>query len=101
MTRFPVVELDGVHVALADCDWVLRGSCGCPVGVAMAQYDPTEEEAWLGFCETPEAVAAAQRAGQRIELMTHDRYRREVSARMTVRCEHSPGQQVLPEVTAT
>ncbi len=96
MSRFPVVELDGVHVALADCEWVLWASCGCPVGVSMAEYDPTEEAAWLGFWETPEAVAVKRAEGYRLELMTHSRYVREVSHRMTVRCEHSPGQQPLP-----
>ena len=81
--------IDGEYVPLSKCDWVLWGACGCPFGVTVASYAPTEDDAWKAFCDYKREIAKAQRRGDRLELMTHERYSREVYPRMTVRCPHA------------
>jgi hypothetical protein len=82
-------QIDGVYVPLDKCDWVLWGPCGCPFGVTVASYAPAEDDAWNAFYDCKREIAKAQRRGNRLELMTHERYSREVCPRMTVRCPHA------------
>ena len=82
-------EIDGKHVSMAECDWVLWGSCGCPYGVTVARLSLTEDEAWKSFFDYKRDIARAQRRGDRLELMTHERYSREVCDRMRQRCTHT------------
>lgn len=80
--------IGGEYVPLSKCDWVLWGPCGCPFGVTVASYAPTEDDAWKSLYDYKREIAKAQRRGNRLELMTHERYSREVCPRMTVRCTH-------------
>ena len=85
-------EIDGVIVPLADCDWVLWTSCGCPAGVTVAvsgtEVKLTEDSALRAFCRTKRERDKAQRDGEHLELMTHQRWCDEVAERMKVRCTH-------------
>lgn len=85
------VELGGQHIRLSECDWVWWGACGCPYGVTVGRYSPTEEAAWKQFYSRKRDVGPAQRRGERMELMTHDRYRNEVVDLMRKRCMHRDG----------
>ena len=81
-------RIGGEHVPLSRCDWVLWGPCGCPFGVTVARYAVTEEAAWKSFYDTKREIERARRQGRRLELMTHDRWSREVYDRMIARCTH-------------
>jgi hypothetical protein len=81
-------EIDGQYVPLAKCDWVKFAPCGCPTGVCIASYAPTEEQAWKEFYEYARDRAKARRDGYRLELMSHERYSREVYPRMKAGCSH-------------
>jgi hypothetical protein len=83
-----LADLDGEHVPLTKCDWVLWGPCGCPWGVAVARYAATQDAAWKAFYDTKREIARAERQGARVELMTHQRWCDEVAERMKTRCEH-------------
>jgi hypothetical protein len=80
--------LPGMPVPIAECDWVLWRRCGCPLGVAVASYCPTEAEAWEAFYDSGRDVARAFLAGEHLELMPHSRYSTDVLPLMTVRCQH-------------
>jgi hypothetical protein len=84
----PYGEIDGQRVAMDGCDWVLWAECGCPYGVCTGGDHPTEEDAWKGFYDGWRDIARALRKGHRLELMTHERYCREVSDQMRARCQH-------------
>lgn len=84
-------EIDGRNVPLHDCDWVLWGPCGCPFGVSVGRYSPTEEMAWKSFYERKRDREKAQRSGERLELMSHQRWCDEVAERMKGRCPHDKG----------
>jgi hypothetical protein len=84
-----LAEIDGQHVPIAKCDWVLWGACGCPYGVTVASYAVTEEAAWRSFFDRKRDIERAQRRGDRMELMTHERWGREVMERMMARCPHT------------
>lgn len=93
-----MVELDGVTVPLADCDYVLWKPCGCPRGVSVARLDVvTEDDAWKSFFPTKRERERVQRQGHRMELMTHTRYLAEVYELMRAKCPH--GQQAIGEVS--
>jgi hypothetical protein len=81
-------EIDGRHVSLNVCDWVLWGPCGCPFGVTVARYSLTEELAWKSFYDRKRDAERARRRGERMELITHQRWRDEVADRMRGRCPH-------------
>lgn len=89
-----MVELEGRTVPLNGCQYVLWEACGCPRGVSLASEhrpDPviTEDDAWRMFFDRKRDRERAQRNGLRIELMTHDRYSREVYPLMLQRtCPH-------------
>jgi hypothetical protein len=94
MTVTLSAEIDGKHVPLTDCDWVLFGSCGCPFGVSMAATNlgvraADEDAAWRCLFVTKREIDRAKSRGDRLELMSHERYCREVSDRMKVRCDHA------------
>lgn len=80
--------IDGEHVSVNGCDWVLWGPCGCPWGVSVARYTPYEEAAWKAFYDRKRDRERVQRKGARLELMTHERWSREVMDKMKVRCTH-------------
>lgn len=84
------VEIDGVYVPLDDCDWVLWCPEGCPLGVTVGRLSATEEAAWKALYQYKRDIGKARRHGQHLELMTHERYCREVSPRMLAGCTHPP-----------
>ena len=88
MTAALFAEIDGRHVSLSDCDWMLWGPCGCPWGVSVARYSPTEEMAWRSFYDTGREAERARKRGARIELVTHQRWCDEIAGRMKARCTH-------------
>jgi hypothetical protein len=81
-------EIGGVPVPLADCDWVHWRPCGCPTGVTLARYAPTEEDAWKVFHPRKRAAEEARKRGERMELMTHQRCVAEVMPHWGKRCPH-------------
>src|SRR5581483_4991938 len=89
------VELGGRQVPLRDCDWVLWAPCGCPAGVTVAStpdeglVQDTEMAAWMAFYDDADEIIRAQRRGEHLELMTHERWSAEVADRMTGRCGHA------------
>lgn len=84
-----LVELDGKTVPLTACQYVLWAECGCPQGVAVAGSDiVTEEHAWKLFFDLKRDREKAKKT-RRLELMTHARYRAEVSALMIRPCPHT------------
>lgn len=85
-----MVELDGATVPLEDCDWVLRWVCGCPHGVLSARGVADEEQAWREFYEKKSDRTQADKRGDTLELMTHERYSAEVYPLMLVDCPHGP-----------
>jgi len=85
-----LVELDGMSVPLADCDWVEWAPCGCPVGTSRAGSVTTEEDAWKNFYPREGDRERAQAQGYRWELMTHTRWSAEVADWMKAGCPH-PG----------
>jgi hypothetical protein len=82
------VEIDGTYVPLDTCDWVLWGPCGCPWGATLARSAPTEDAAWKEFYDRKRERDKAQRDGCFLEVMTHERWSREVAERMKTRCTH-------------
>lgn len=93
MTAPRTAEINGRQVRLNECDWVLWSPCGCPRGVTMARYSPTEDQAWKAFFDDWRGVAKAMQAtpGLRLELMTHARYSAEVYKGMLAGCPHQSG----------
>ena len=94
MTITLSATIDGKHVPLTECDWVLWGPCGCPFGVSMAATAhgvraADEDAAWKCLFVTKREIDQAKRRGDRLELMSHERYCAEVSDRMIVRCPHA------------
>jgi hypothetical protein len=86
-------EIDGKHVPVDDCSWVMWGPCGCPWGVTLAglrgePIAPTEEAAWKQFYDRKRERDKAQRDGARMELMTFARWKAEVCDRMKIGCSH-------------
>lgn len=78
-----MVELEGRTVPLNGCQYVLWEACGCPRGVTVASEGPpepviTEDDAWRMSFDRKRDRDRAQRDGLRIELMTKDRWSREV-----------------------
>ncbi len=89
-----LAEIDGEHVPLESCDWVLWAACGCPLGVAMAAsrsgavHAADEDAAWKVLYHRKRDIERAQRRGEHMELMTHVRWGTEVMPRMKERCTH-------------
>jgi hypothetical protein len=81
--------IDGQHVPLTACDWVLWGPCGCPWGVSAGWAYEGEESVWKAHYHTKRDRDRARRKGARLELMTHARWCAEVADRMKVRCPHA------------
>jgi len=94
MTIALSVEINGKQVPLTECDWVMWAPCGCPQGVTVAALPAsgrviaTEDAAWKEFYDRKRDSDRARRQGLRLELMTHERYCREASPRMTEKCQH-------------
>lgn len=89
MSHQLAVQIGGKYVPLAECDWVLWGSCGCPFGVTVGRSAPTPGDAWKALFGRKREIARAQRQGQHLELMTHRRWCDEVAGRMKDRCPHA------------
>lgn len=83
-----LVEIDGKTVPLDACDWVLWMPCGCPGGVTVARLSPTEGDAWKEFFDRKRDRERKQRQGYRMELVTHDRWKLEISELMRAECPH-------------
>lgn len=83
-----LAEIGGRPVPLDTCDWVLWGPCGCPWGVTVARYAPTEDLAWKSLYDYKREIGKAKRKGCRLELMTHERWGREVMPAMQAGCHH-------------
>ncbi|KAB2347325.1 hypothetical protein [Actinomadura rudentiformis] len=84
-----LAEIDGELVQLDDCDWVLWAPCGCAIGVVVARHTPTEDAAWKEFYPTKRERESKQRKGYRMELVTHARWRDEISDLMRAACSHT------------
>ncbi|WP_042174633.1 hypothetical protein [Streptomyces sp. NBRC 110035] len=90
-----LVLIDNKPTPLHDCAWVEYASCGCAVSVAMAAMDdgsralPTEDDARRHLEPSKRARDKQIRQGDRLELMTMDRYHAEVE--LAVRCPHLKG----------
>jgi len=86
--------IDGAHVPLDQCDWVLHAPCGCPAGVHVAAsggivFAAGEESAWLAFFSRKRERDKARRGGYRVALVTRDRLRAEVMPVFGAPCPHS------------
>ncbi len=111
MPELTVTLDDNTTARLADCDWVFYRRCGCPFGCMTAQtsiytaYD--EDTAWREFYdegtkrETEKRIRKALAEGVKAELMTLERWRREISPKMRLsyKCPHIV-QLELPTVAA-
>jgi hypothetical protein len=84
-----LAEIDGSTVPLNDCGWVRWASCGCATGITMARYRPTEAEAWRAFYDRKRDIDRAQRRGERMELITNQRWHDEIKDLMRPRCPHA------------
>ena len=84
-----LAEIDGAVIPLDKCDWVLWAPCGCPCGVTLASYAPTEDDAWKTLYDYKREITKAQKQGCHLELMTHERWGREVMPAMQARCTHT------------
>ena len=88
------VQIGDEQILLNRCDWVLWGPCGCPFGVTVGAtktgsiVNATEGSAWKSFYDTKRQIEKAIRRGERLELITHDRWCAEVMDRMKARCTH-------------
>jgi hypothetical protein len=83
-------EIDGQMVPLSKCDWVQWARCGCPAGVTLAGegFAVTEQDAWKEFYERKRDADRARKSGERMELVTHDRWGAEIMPQMMAPCPH-------------
>jgi len=83
-----------IMVPLSKCDWVQWARCGCPAGVTLAGegFAVTEQDAWKEFYERKRDVDRARKSGERMELVTHDRWGAEIMPLMTAPCPHRPAE---------
>lgn len=92
------VQVEGQPVPLDRCQWVLWMPCGCPEGVHSAAtgshvHAADEDAAWACLFDSKRERGNARKGGWRVELMTHERYVREVSPQMRGRCPHEAEQK--------
>lgn len=84
------VEIDGQLHPLSNCTWITWAPCGCPCGALTAAFGDeafaTEEQAWREHYPLKRERDRYQKQGYRLELMSWDRYVREVD--LAVRCPH-------------
>lgn len=83
-------EIGGQMVPLSKCDWVRWAPCGCPTGVSLVGegFAVTEEDAWREFYDRKRDADRAQKAGHRMELVTHERWSAEIKPLMMAPCPH-------------
>ena len=85
-------EVGGKLVPLADCDWVLWQPCGCMQAIAVASAPghvvATEEDAWRQFYDRAASRKVARKGGMRVELITHERWKRELMEPFGKPCPH-------------
>ena len=91
------VEVDGKTVPIDECNWAIYRPCGCLRGVLMAEGFPTEEGAWKQFFDKKKAREQARKQGVKIELVTHERWKAELSAKFGSNCAvcREPTEQAL------
>ncbi|MFJ9985370.1 hypothetical protein ACIQUD_15280 [Streptomyces globisporus] len=79
-----MVQIDGETVPLADCAWSMWAPCGCMVAISMAVSGTrtlaTEEQAHKNHSPRKRDRDREIRDGDRWELITMARYRREIAA---------------------
>lgn len=79
-----MVQIDGETVPLADCNWSMWAECGCMVAITMAVIDSlvlaTAEQAHKDHSPRKRDRDRETRLGYRWELITTDRYRREIAS---------------------
>lgn len=83
-----LTEIDGQAVPLDECDWVLWMPCGCAGGVTVARLSLTEEDAWKEFFDRKRDRDRKRRQGYRMELVTQERWKSEISESMRKECPH-------------
>jgi hypothetical protein len=90
------VEIDGEHVPLDDCGWMLVAPCKCTVAIMLASWDghvraADEDAAWWEFYEDErprrKKIEKAKRDGYTVALTT----RNKASEAFGVRCPHDGG----------
>lgn len=87
-------EIGGTTIPLADCDWVLWEPCGCLQAISVAasrttdRVVATEEDAWKAFYDYAAERKKAAKAGMRVELITHERWRSELMEPFGKPCPH-------------
>lgn len=90
---------DGTNAPIADCDWVFYEPCGCPRGVMdaviLSEALWHEEAAFRAFYDdglpkrsTDARIKRERARGVTAVMMTHERYRAEVSPSMLNKCPH-------------
>jgi len=100
MPDLRVVLDDGTDAALTVCDWVFYEPCGCPRGVMdaviLGEALWHEDAAFRAFFDdglrkrsTDARVKRERKRGVTAVLMTHDRYRAQVSPVMLRKCPHA------------
>jgi hypothetical protein len=83
-----LVEVEGAIHELGDCDWVLWAPCGCPVGTLAGYAASDAEAAMKEFYPLKRDRDRRKNLGYHMELMTHGRWKSEISERMRVACPH-------------
>jgi hypothetical protein len=85
--------IDGETVPLTKAVWISFAACGCPFGALTAAFGDeafaTEEQALRHIYPTKRERDRHARRGDRLELMSWDRYRAEID--LSVRCPHVKG----------
>lgn len=97
-----LVKIGRKHVPLKECDWVVFKPCGCPTTVMLAQYDDsealaTESQAWdsllddLPPAKRRKEIERRLKAGFRMELVTHQRWKDEIVQNFVLQDPHEEG----------
>ena len=85
-------EADGRIVPLHECDWALWKPCGCLQAIAVAAMTghvvATEDDAWKQFYDRASSRKVARRGGMRVELVTHERWKRDLMEPFGKPCPH-------------
>lgn len=83
-------EVDGEPVRADYCNWVLIAPCGCECAWSVAEYYPTEDDAWDGFSRSKAARRRDESLGYRVEI------KRRTDIRIKDDCPHTPKFGVEP-----
>lgn len=99
MPELTVTLDDGTSAAPDQCDWVFFDPCGCPRGVmdavVLGEVLWHDEAAFRAFFDdglrkrsTDARIKRERKRGVTAVMMTHDRYRAEISPVMLRKCPH-------------